>query len=44
VAYADRKGLEPDVFDALWTVLRRLNEARQRWLAEEAKGAAGGGG
>lgn len=44
MAYADRKGLQPDVADALWTVIRQMDSAERRWQIENLKREAGGGG
>jgi len=43
MAYADRKGLSPDVADALWTVIRKMDQAERSWHIEELKGRMGGG-
>lgn len=37
MAYADRKGLAPDVADALWTVIRSMDQAERRWQIENIK-------
>lgn len=37
MAYADRKGLAPDVADALWAVIRKMDQAERRWQIENVK-------
>lgn len=37
MAYIDRKGLDPDLGDALWDVIRRMDLAERRWLLDEMK-------
>lgn len=44
MAYADRKGLLPDAADALWTVIRKMDQAERRWQLENVKPGAGGDG
>jgi hypothetical protein len=44
MAYADRKGLAPDVADALWTVIRKMDQAERRWQIENVKRNLGDGG
>lgn len=44
MAYADRKGLQPDVADAFWTTIRKMDSAERRWQIENLKREAGGGG
>lgn len=34
MAYAERKGLDPDVTDALWAVIRTLDQAERGWRAD----------
>lgn len=43
MAYADRKGLHPDVAAVLWTVVRKMDQAERRWQIENIKGSAGDG-
>lgn len=43
MAYADRKGLMPDAAEALWTVVRKMDQAERRWQIENMKGGAGDG-
>lgn len=43
MAYADRKGLQPDVADVLWTVLKKMDSADRGWQIENLKSGAGGG-
>lgn len=42
MAYADRKGLAPDVAETLWAVVWRMDNAERGWRLEEIK--AGGAG
>ncbi|QDP55260.1 MAG: hypothetical protein Tp170SUR191951_98 [Prokaryotic dsDNA virus sp.] len=45
MAYADRKGLAPDVAEAFWTVIRKMDQAERRWQIENLNsGKSGGGG
>lgn len=44
MAYADRKGLQPDVADALWTVVRKMDQAERHWQIENLKAGDAGGG
>lgn len=44
MAYADRKGFAPDVADALWTVMRKMDQAERRWQIENFKRNLGNGG
>lgn len=43
MAYADRKGLAPDVAEVLWTVIRKMDQAERRWQIENLKRGDGGG-
>lgn len=44
MAYADRKGLRPDVANALWTVMRKMDQAERRWQIDNLKpGTVGDG-
>jgi hypothetical protein len=43
MAYADRKGLQPDVANALWTVMRKMDQAERGWQIENLKQGAGSG-
>lgn len=43
MAYADRKGLEPDLADALWAVVSRMDLAERRWRFDNAKTEVEGG-
>lgn len=43
MAYADRKGLEPDVTNLLWMVIRRMDQAERGWRIENLKGQTGDG-
>jgi hypothetical protein len=43
MAYADRKGLTPDVADALWTSIRMMDQAERRWTLENLKSGDAGG-
>lgn len=44
MAYADRKGLAPDVAEALWTVIRKMDQAERRWQIENMRRGSGDGG
>lgn len=44
MAYADRKGLAPDVADALWTVMRKMDQAERQWQIDNLKAGDGRGG
>ena len=44
MAYADRKGLDPDVAGALWAVIRKMDQAERRWQIENVKRNLGNGG
>jgi hypothetical protein len=33
--YADRKGFSPEVANALWTVIRKMDAAERRWHSDE---------
>lgn len=37
MAYADRKGLAPDVAEAFWSIIRRMDVAERTWRAERLK-------
>lgn len=39
--YADRKGLEPDMAELLWSVTRQMDAAEQKWVAENLAGTEG---
>lgn len=43
MAYADRKGLAPDVADALWAVIRKMDQAERRWQIDNLKRQTGHG-
>ena len=40
--YADRKGLAPDLADALWHVVHRMDDTERLWRLEELKAQNGG--
>ncbi len=44
MAYAERKGLAPDVADAFWTVIKKLDQTERRWQVENIKRNLGDGG
>lgn len=44
MAYAERKGLTPDVADAFWTVIRKMDQAERRWQIENIRRNLGNGG
>lgn len=44
MAYAERKGLVPDVADAFWTVIRKMDQAERRWQIENINRNLGNGG
>lgn len=35
--YADKKELDPDVADLLWSVIRKMDQAERKWIAEDIK-------
>lgn len=37
MAYAERKGLAPDVADALWAVIRKMDQAERRWQIDNLR-------
>lgn len=37
MAYADRKGLAPDVADTLWAVVNRMDNAERQWRVDDIK-------
>lgn len=37
MAYADRKGLAPDVADAVWTVVHKMDLVERKWRADSLK-------
>lgn len=41
MAYADRKRLAPDLADALWTIVSRMDNAERRWRLEQLEQEAG---
>lgn len=41
--YADKKGLQPDVADVLWSVIRQMDLVERRWVAENLSGEGGVG-
>jgi hypothetical protein len=41
--YADRKHLAPDVANALWSVISRMDGTERRWRVEQIKAESGGG-
>lgn len=41
MAYADRKGLRPDLASALWIVIFRMDLAERRWRLEALKQETG---
>lgn len=43
MAYADRKGLQPDVANALWTVVRKMDQAERGWTLDNLKAGGAGG-
>lgn len=43
MAYADRKGLLPDVADVLWTVIKKMDSAERGWQLKNPSPGAGGG-
>lgn len=40
--YADRKGLEPDVAELLWSVIRQMDVAEREWVLSNISGTEGG--
>lgn len=43
MAYADRKGVAPDVAETLWAVIRRMDDAERGWRLDEIKSGESGG-
>lgn len=41
MAYADRQGLSPDLADALWAVISKMDQAERMWRIENIREAAG---
>lgn len=39
MAYADRKGLAPDVAETMWVAVRQMDYAERKWRFDEAGGA-----
>lgn len=44
MAYAERKGLAPDVADAFWVVIKKLDQTERRWQIENIRRNLGNGG
>lgn len=44
MAYADRKGLAPDVAETLWAVVRQMDFVERKWRQDEIAAQAGGAG
>jgi hypothetical protein len=42
MAYADRKGLDPDAAEAIWVVVRKLDGTERQWRYEQLKAETGG--
>jgi len=40
--YAERKRLAPDVANALWSVISRMDVTERRWRVEQIKAESGG--
>lgn len=43
MAYADRKGLAPDIAEALWAVIRKMDQAERRWQIDNLRSGRDGG-
>lgn len=43
MAYADRKSLAPDLADAVWTVVSKMDLTERSWRYEQLKAETGGG-
>jgi hypothetical protein len=41
--YAEHKGLAPDVFDAMWAIVRRMDSAELEWWGEQVRHGVSGG-
>lgn len=41
MAYADRKGLPRDLGDAVWTIVRLMDNAERRWRVEQLEDGGG---
>ena len=44
MAYADRKRLTPDLADAMWTIVSRMDNVERAWQLEQLKAETGSGG
>jgi hypothetical protein len=42
MAYADRKGLAPDVAETMWAIVHRMDNAERAWRLDEIKSGAPG--
>lgn len=42
MAYADRKGLAPDVAETVWSVISRMDNAERAWRLDEIKAGVPG--
>jgi hypothetical protein len=40
--YADKTGLEPDVGELLWSVVRRMDHAERKWMMDNSAGSGEG--
>lgn len=43
MAYAARKGLRPDIAEALWIVVHRMDSTERLWRYDQLKAEVGGG-
>ena len=41
MAYADHKGLAPDIADALWIVISKMDYAERKWQADSIREGKG---
>ena len=41
MAYADRKGLEPDIAEALWIVISKMDYAERKWQVDNIREGKG---
>lgn len=42
MAYADRRGLAPDLADAMWRVVSQMDLAERKWRFDNLKTETGG--
>lgn len=42
MAYADRKGLAPDVAELVWTIVRQMDFVERKWRVDEIESGGAG--